>query len=94
MVTNVCFYPYQADEAADEDREEYEARLAEIDEEEFPVDEDEDEEEEEEESDARERLRVAITEKYEEKTESILNIQVCSSTNLFTDSDLLYSILP
>ncbi len=48
--------------------------MAEIDQEEFP--DDEEEEEEEAEEDARHRLKTNVIEKYDEQTESILNIQV------------------
>lgn len=58
----------------DEDLAEYEEGVAEIDQEEFT--DDEDDEEEEAEEDARERLRTIITEKYEDMTDSIGNIQV------------------
>ncbi|XP_064400448.1 adenylate kinase 9-like [Halichondria panicea] len=61
------------EEAIDEDLTEYEEGVAEIDQEEFP--DDEEEEEEEEEEDARHRLKTNIIEKYDEQTESILNIQ-------------------
>lgn len=75
IVDHVLYSTEDADQVADEDLEEYEQQVAEIDQEEFP--DDDDEEEEEEETDAKERLRTALTEKFEEQTESISNVQVC-----------------
>lgn len=71
------------DKEEDEDLIEYREQMAEIDQEEF-VDEEEDEEEESE-TDAMDRIRTSITEKFEEVTETISNIQV--------SHDLTYSML-
>ena len=63
-----------AEEEEDSSLEEYKERLAEIDAEEMPA---EDEEEEgESEADAKERLRAAITEAYEQQTESLSSLKV------------------
>lgn len=58
----------------DEDLVEYREQMAEIDHEEY-ADEEEDEEEESE-NDALERIKASITERFEETTEAISNIQV------------------
>eukprot|EP00731_Ephydatia_muelleri_P001091 Em0001g1091a len=61
------------EEEEDSSLEEYKERLAEIDAEEMPA---EDEEEEgESEADAKERLRAAITEAYEQQTESLSSLK-------------------
>ncbi len=76
-----CDCTDEDEEAIDEDLTEYEEGVAEIDQEEFP--DEEEEEEEEEEEDARHRLKTNIIEKYDEQTESILNIQVLHNINAY-----------
>ena len=68
------YHQFIEDEEEDEDLVEYREQMVEIDQEEF-VDEEEDEEEESE-NDALERIKTSITEKFEETTEAISNIQV------------------
>ena len=62
------------EEEDDEDLVEFKEQIMEIDQEEF-VDEDENDEEESE-TEARDRIKTSITEKFEETTEAVSNIQV------------------
>ena len=67
----------EEEEEEDEDLVEYREQMAEIDQEEF-VD-DEEEEEEESEMDATDRIKTSLTEKFEELTEALTNIQVSNA---------------
>ena len=74
------------DDGIDDEQAEYEEQLAEIEAEE--MEEEEEEEDEEEDTDAQERMRVALTERYEEENEAVNLLQVLYNyiyiTKLFT----------
>lgn len=62
------------DGAEEEEKAEYEEQLAELEAEE--MEEEEEEEEEEDDMEARERMRGALTDQYEEESESVNSLQV------------------